>query len=256
MPRAQKELKFFSHNYSTGWEWYAGHFPSRTEASRYRAIGEVTPGYMFHPEVPSRIKAHLPDCKFIAILRHPVDRAFSQYTRALRNKNLRISFPDFLSANPDAFQRGLYGEQLGRFLEYFPKRQFAVLLFEKLMVDQERYLKTLAEFLDVDPDGFDTRLASDRVNVSYLPRYPALYTSAVRVHRYLLRHNWNFLVRGARDLGMNRIFKVMGTRAPLPRLDAETRRRMFDQYAADADHLQELFDLDLSVWRSEGTSPV
>lgn len=45
------------------------------------AIGETSPAYLYHSGSADRIRALIPDTRLIAILRHPVDRAYSHYVR-------------------------------------------------------------------------------------------------------------------------------------------------------------------------------
>ena len=42
-------------------------------------IGEVCPAYMHEPEIAERIFSYIPHAKIIAILRHPVDRAYPNF---------------------------------------------------------------------------------------------------------------------------------------------------------------------------------
>ena len=43
------------------------------------AIGEASPAYIYNSDCPRLIKSHLPKIKIIAILRQPVERAYSNY---------------------------------------------------------------------------------------------------------------------------------------------------------------------------------
>ena len=58
--------------------------PINLQAESHQCCGEVTPYYLFHPEVPQRIKSQLPDVKLIVLLRDPVERALSQYFHSRR----------------------------------------------------------------------------------------------------------------------------------------------------------------------------
>src|SRR5580704_17949873 len=44
------------------------------------AVGEASPWYLYLPEAPERIRRKVPDAKLAAILRNPVDRAFSAFS--------------------------------------------------------------------------------------------------------------------------------------------------------------------------------
>ena len=103
VPARLKEVHYFtdSRNYGMGALWYRARFPSmsykRRLAVRYgRKIlsGEASSTYMFHPMAPGRVKALLPDVKLIAILRNPVDRAYSDYHMQVRERRESLTFED------------------------------------------------------------------------------------------------------------------------------------------------------------------
>lgn len=54
----------------------------------YALRGEVTPGYLHHPDAPGQIKRLSPDCKIIIQLRDPVRRALSHYR--LRQRRIEL----------------------------------------------------------------------------------------------------------------------------------------------------------------------
>ena len=70
--------------------WYQGHFPT---AASLRDAAAATPGepitfeasgyYMFHPCAAERMARHLPDVRILAMLRDPVERAYSAYKHEL-----------------------------------------------------------------------------------------------------------------------------------------------------------------------------
>src|SRR5258706_11489250 len=74
----RKEVHYFDMHYDRGLDWYRACFPTRG------FTGESSPSYLIHPEVPARVAAVLPDIKLIAILRNPVERAYSAYNRNVR----------------------------------------------------------------------------------------------------------------------------------------------------------------------------
>ncbi len=43
------------------------------------ALGEASTEYLYYPKAPLRIKRTIPNVKLIAILRNPMERAFSAY---------------------------------------------------------------------------------------------------------------------------------------------------------------------------------
>lgn len=75
IPRA-KEIHYFDVHFEKGPEWYKRKFSG---AKKEHAVGEATQSYMYLDYVPPRIASLLPDARLIAILRNPVDRAYSHY---------------------------------------------------------------------------------------------------------------------------------------------------------------------------------
>ncbi len=78
------------------------------------AIGEASPSYIYVPEVPARIKAMIPDPKFIAILRHPAERAFSHFNMRLNKSSANAiepitDFAEALRAEEGRIQNGWGG---------------------------------------------------------------------------------------------------------------------------------------------------
>ncbi len=77
-----KEIHFFSRpRYEEGKEWYEGHF-KKCEEGLLR--GEFSTSYLYSEESPERIHACYPNAKLIAILRNPIDRAYSQYRNTIK----------------------------------------------------------------------------------------------------------------------------------------------------------------------------
>ena len=79
LPERRKEIHYFDEHYSRGAEWYREFFSAAAARPGLKAIGEVTPRYLFDPLVPQRIAGDFPSMRLIAILRNPADRAYSQF---------------------------------------------------------------------------------------------------------------------------------------------------------------------------------
>jgi hypothetical protein len=250
----QKELNFFTEFYESGIDWYAGHFPASDKAASYKAIGEITPTYVGDPRVPARIHRHLPDCRLILILRNPIERAYSEYTKAMRDSNFRGSFDDLVEQKQGLLARGDYSQHLARYLEWFPRDRFLILIFETMISDHRGTAQKLGQFLGIDPDGFDIVRMQRQVNASYLPRLPGLFSAAIKVRNSLTRNRLGWVTAVAADLGLapvaRRLFRFGGPRAALPALDEPTRRRLEDHYAPEIERLERLLDQDLSLWKA------
>ena len=132
-----------------------------------RAVGELTPDYMRHPEVPKRIRDSLTgNVKLIFCLRDPVARAFSHYLQCVRILIERESFARAIKLEQDRLAQdyfngmrrlyigaGLYSGQIQRFLEVFPKEQmFFMVLEQDFLVNRAKAVERLLDFLGLDTD--------------------------------------------------------------------------------------------------------
>lgn len=94
---AVKEVHFFDRpeNFSRGIEWYRRSFPSpQRKDGRESITGEATPSYLIDPLVPERMADAVPEARLIALLRNPVDRAYSHFHMAERKGGARRTFEE------------------------------------------------------------------------------------------------------------------------------------------------------------------
>lgn len=130
-----KELQFFSLHAALGPSWYARQFE---DAGPGQLCGEITPYYLFHPEVPGRIQALLPAVRLIVLLRDPVERALSQYFHACRLGFERLPLMDALRAEPERLAGAdlVLGEPGGRHGHH---QELSYLARSRYEVQLERY---------------------------------------------------------------------------------------------------------------------
>ena len=153
-----KEVHYFSLHAEEPARWYADHY---REAQGGQRRGDITPFYLFHPDVPARIRALLPRVKMIVLLRDPVERALSQVFHARRHGFESLEVADALAAEPErlatggaySFQkhsyvaRSRYLEQLDRYEALFPQRQLLVLKSEDLFNNTAAVWDSIQRFL-------------------------------------------------------------------------------------------------------------
>jgi hypothetical protein len=162
------EVNFFSWRYSEGLAWYLAHFPLRGEVT---VVGVSSPSYLLHPKVPERVRDALPHVKLIALLRNPVDRAYSHYQMSFRKGIEPLSFEEAIAAEPDRLRdssdwsdlqwrkssyvsylsRGVYADQLQRWLSFFQREQLLVLKSETLFGQPDESLRRTFAFLGLQP---------------------------------------------------------------------------------------------------------
>lgn len=145
---------FVAHDYfKFGLNWYCNFFK---DYKKQKAIGEVTPMYICDAEAPLRIKQTLPDVKLIAILRNPVQRAYSHYWMAKHKNHTALSFDGVIEQEEPRFiKRGLYYQQLKTYYELFKPQQIMVLFYEELFKDPAYWLLQICKFLEVNNDYYE-----------------------------------------------------------------------------------------------------
>jgi hypothetical protein len=148
--------------------------------------------------VPERVATILPEARLIALLRDPVERAYSHYQHNCRTGRENLSFAAAVAAEHERLAgqeeriladprhrshrhrhnsyiaRGLYAEQIERWLACFSREQLLVLRTEDFFVrPAETYAEVLA-FLGLRPWRPDEFTTGDRP--SYTPMDPELRT--------------------------------------------------------------------------------
>ncbi len=169
-PAAAKELRFFDLLYEEGTEWYRRCFPEpRWKDGRKTISGEGTPSYLFDPHVPERMAKVIPQARLIAMLRNPVDRAYSAYYHRVRNGQDTRSFEETIEAplkdpHHGQLSRGNYVDYLLHWSRFFSDEQMLVLKSEDFFERPQETLKPVLDFLDLpdwEPEAPELR---DKVN--------------------------------------------------------------------------------------------
>lgn len=225
------------------------------EAARVgSAIGEASPLYLYAEQAPARIHHHLPDAKLIAILRNPIEQAFSHFLYA--KKQTLEPLDDFtaaLDAEPERARNGWqplfqysqfpkYHAQLQRYYELFPADQLRVYLYEDFSSDPQAVLADVFAFVGVDPD-FEPDVGY-RPNAGGVPRSTLIQNLVMRPHllnRMVGRFVPEELKRRLRDAISDR--NVQRPEMPGPASD-----RLHAELDPDIRDLQRLIGRDLSRW--------
>jgi Sulfotransferase family len=224
------------------------------------ARGEASPAYLYDPEAPAKIAELIPDAKLVAILRNPVERAYSNFLYLVREG--REPLHDFGAALGEEEKRrasgwstawcykdkGFYGAQLERYLEHFGREQLHCVLYEDYNADPQTTVTAVYRFLGVD-DSF-TQDLSIRLNVSGLPKSKGLQA----VSRRSRRLKW-LLDPLVPDRLRRSLLNAQNKNLERPPLPAEVRAALIEDYRSDIERVRELTGLDVSGWlRTEGPS--
>src|SRR2546427_8680745 len=74
LPTRRKEVRFFDRHFDRGVEWYEGFFSPPEGTGGYRAIGEISPHYLYGQGGPTKIATALASPQPPPKLRPPVGR--------------------------------------------------------------------------------------------------------------------------------------------------------------------------------------
>ncbi len=163
----RKEVHYFDFekNFQNGNTDFAQYHAVFSPQPSHKLIGEATPIYMYWHEAPKRIWQYNPDMKLIAMLRNPIDRAYSHWNMEFDRKTDTLPFWEALQSEAQRcrealpyqhrvysyIDRGFYTEQLRRLWMYFPKEHVLVLKNEDLRNQPNETLKKVTDFLGVTP---------------------------------------------------------------------------------------------------------
>jgi hypothetical protein len=180
LPPLGKEIHYFDLHYARGIKWYRGRFPYGYRLRRGALTLDASPYYLMHPQAPGRAARLLPEAKLVALLRNPVDRAFSHYQHEVRGGRETLSFGEAIEQEPERLareeerlradpgyysfnhhrysytRRGQYVEQLRRWVEHFPRSRLLVLQSERLFRDPAAAIGAVQEFLGLRPHRGDS----------------------------------------------------------------------------------------------------
>lgn len=240
-----KEIRFFELYYDRGLHWYESVFPPADKMSQYRAVGEISPGYLYCPDCPKHIASLSSITKLLLILRNPVDRAYSDYGLRIQYREYKGPFEDFLIIEPKVLEMGFYSRKIKDYLRYFEKDQILVLIFERAVVDVLQTKSVLARFLDIDVECFPLSAGTQKANKSFVPKWrPIPHSLTKYVANKLHEWNWEGVFQMANKAG-----RLFGEAAAIPPMKPETRQRLTDMFRDETQEIESLLGTDLACWK-------
>ena len=224
------------------------------DAPERAAIGEASPLYLYSPRPAERIHARLPDVRLIAVLRNPIEQAYSHYLYA--RKEAIEPLADFSAALDAQEERrrahwqplfqyvdfARYSVQIGRYLEHFGGDRLRIFLYEEFASDTMGVMRQIFEFIGVDskfvPD------VSMRANTGGNPKSEWWQAVMMRPNA-ASKTIGRLLPRETRRRVRDQLSRINTRRDRMPPA-AEARLRA--ELQGDIVALQELIGRDLSKW--------
>jgi Sulfotransferase domain len=253
----KKELYFFERSdlWEQGADWYRSQFAA---AGDERAVGEASPSYMYYERAIERMAGLLPEARLIAMLRDPVERAYSHYLhwrfdKVLEQRSFGQAVREELEAGPTTLARhrgstdvdfsyvgrGVYLPQLENICEHFPRESLMVVLLEDLERAPVETFAQVCRFLGIDaavvPENVGTVANAHHV---FRP---------VWLWRLSLRYDlWRFVPKRYR---MPLLHRMGQERTPEP-IEPAAREQLTEYYGEHNAALAQWLGRDLSAWDS------
>jgi hypothetical protein len=228
------------------------------EASDQKIVGEASTAYLYRPLAPARIRHHIPDAKLIAVLRNPIDRAYSAYVHARRERREPLSdFAEALAAEPTRIrdgwgatthytEMGMYAQQLERYKVLFPTEQIRVYLHDDLARDPVALVQDAFRFLNVD-SNFEPDVAR-KFNQGTMVRSARGH---ILIHSRPIRSLGRFLLPARLRRSLYSNFRRWN-RFPVDSLRPELRENLARIFEAEIHRLSRMVGRDLSPWLDNG----
>jgi len=220
------------------------------------ARGEASTHYLYVEKSPTRIKSLIPDAKLIAVLRNPVDRAFSSYQHLVRDDLEPLDFGAALDAEPQRIAEhyaylyrytdmGFYSQQLDRYEKTFSENQLCVLLYDDLRSDPEGTCRQIFSFLGVDEDFVPDM--SGEYNRSGVPKNRFMHR-LLNPSAPMKRRLWNVTPRLARERLLDAQTKIVNRNLQRQTMPEPERDRLRGVFREEVGRLEARLDRDLSHW--------
>ncbi len=124
-----------------------------------------------YPGVPERIFNHFPEAKFIYVMRHPIDRAFSQYVHRWTKEQfpgqpITRTFEEFIKTDRVPIEDSLYKDQIDKYLEFFPIERFLFLLTEDIQQDLQNQVDKVCDHLGISRFEAKLDMQEDQKNTA------------------------------------------------------------------------------------------
>jgi hypothetical protein len=240
------------------WIWRRRDYDALFErAEEHHVRGESTPFYLWSWPAQRRIAEHLPDVRLIAVVRDPIDRAYSNWMHLWSDGLEKVG--DFeqafalqeerIDAGWAPFWRyrdlGRYGEQLQHLYRYIDPARVLVLRYRDLVDDPAATVDRACRFLGIS-EGRATSMPQDNARSFARPGWRTRTLGpAIRGGAYLGQFAppevW-------RAVSAPLIANLQAGGAHRPKLAPEVRERLLHHFADDIALLSGLTGEDFSLW--------
>jgi hypothetical protein len=148
-----REVHYFDRKYFLPHWWYKNHF---VRNDRGLLNGETTPVYLSRSHAMERIHRHYPQMKLVMLLREPIQRAFSKWTRRTRKGTCTRPFiPSVLESEGNILRNGFYADHLEYILTMFPRENLHIAISEQVRQQPALEYNRIVKFLGLSEHPFE-----------------------------------------------------------------------------------------------------
>jgi hypothetical protein len=223
---------------------------------RYPVRADCSVLYLYSRTAPANIAAHAPDARLMALVRNPIERAYSQYRAQcaagwpLEDFETEMERQIAAIESDEVWERnfvstGFYDEQLKRYLEHFPSDAIMVRLYVDMVSDLKGVM-----------DGYFRHAGLEAVPVRAPP--PVNQTKIARfarMNRFLYQSRLKQIIACNVPRWIKEPAKALYySSAPPPSMSDSAYRRLAEVFRDHVVELGRMLERDLTPWLTCGKS--
>lgn len=215
------------------------------EMTNEKIAGEVSSVYLYSKGACDAIKKYLPEAKLIAVLRNPVERAFSHFNQLPETKKRDRNFSEIFDEKK-VLRNGFYSTPLNMYFDSFGRNRIKILLFDSLRNDKKYFFYSIFQWVGVNPNFMpDTSIVTRQGGEIKNQAVKNIFNG-----NNILHSTAGFLLRPFTTPDQRRDLykKTKNMFMQKNELPEQLRKQLIDFYREDILQLQDILDMDLSHW--------
>lgn len=218
MMSTPKEPNFFSDEdiFARGMPWYTGLFAASSPTD---LCGESSTHYTklpVHSGVVDRLAEHVPQAKFIYVMRHPVERLVSSFIHEWSERTITEPIDEAVRKHARLIDYSRYAMQLQPYVERFGTDRVLPVFFEAMRDKPQETLERVCRFIGYQGEPrWSEQVGQQNVSAHRLRKSPLRDTLVnMPILRWIRK---NFVPKGLRDKA-----KTLWTMEDRPSLSTES----------------------------------
>lgn len=257
MSKPKELFHFTSENSSENDNKYNAFF-SNGKNNKYR--GESTPAYLettSFNEIPKKICKYNAHSKIIIILRSPFERLESVYAQTLSTghtdhekyyvgKIMSSEFKDAVINYPPFLEATKYWTHFSNYRKYFADENIKLVLFEDLINDNNKALRDICSFLDIDQNynfNYSTARKNKRSTKKVFSKWPS------RVVNLTPKIIKKMMPKNIQSFALEIFKKIFLKKIPVDFWDDELRDKIHNILLPEVNKIYEYLNIDDDPWR-------